>query len=220
MRIVKYTIILSLILVVGGFLHYTLPRHEVVRIVESETRRVEFQGIANWFFSNSEPADPAVGSRDVRFISAIRPDGRSIVYRNEDTGFGWPPYFKFDSSDVQADAADMISNTDNPKWALVTRYGWRNQFISIYPNVVEVQPVAGPEVVNIPWFNIFFLAGLVLLCLWASIRLRRFWKRRIDPVAANVERAFERTDDHMDAQRAMARTRMQRLREWWVERFG
>ena len=49
---------------------------------------------------------------DVRFIAAVRPNGKPFVYRNEDTGWIWPPYFKYDSSNLQAKATDLRSTAE------------------------------------------------------------------------------------------------------------
>ena len=36
--------------------------------------------------------------------------GKVIVYRNEATGWVWPPYFKYDSSNLQAEATNLKSS--------------------------------------------------------------------------------------------------------------
>ena len=46
-----------------------------------------------------------------------------MVYRNEDTGWGWPPYFKFDTKNLQTEAADLISSKEEPQWVILTHYG-------------------------------------------------------------------------------------------------
>ncbi|MEM8959130.1 MAG: DUF1523 family protein [Pseudomonadota bacterium] len=202
MKYVKWTLIAALVLIVGGFLSYTLPRHDIVRIVESEVRRVEFGGVSSMFWGSAEPSDATSGNRDVKFISAIRENGSPIVYRNEDTGWGWPPYFKLNSSDVQARAADLTSTAADPQWIKVKRYGWRNQFFSIYPNAVRLTPVSGPDVTVVPWFNIVFLTlfGGLLLFLW---RLwSRFRERRIEPILEDVGEALGLDNDEAPAQTA------------------
>ena len=86
-------------------------------------------------------------SRDIRFIDAVFPDGSTVmVYRNEDTGWFWPPYFKWDSSTLQAEATNLKSDKANPKWVAVTHYGWRMPIFSIFPNAVAITPVEGPDV--------------------------------------------------------------------------
>ena len=217
MAYVKWTFLALVALLVGGFLHYTLPRHETLRLVESEVRRVELSGGTGIFWGSAEPSDVATGSRDVKFLSGVYESGKPLVFRNEDTGWGWPPYFKFNSSDIQARAADLTSDASNPQWTLVRFYGWRNQLFSIYPNVLSLTPVAGPDVSVVPWFNIVVLTGLVVLLLVARWMIKRFWRNRVDPVVARVAEGFDEADD---AARAEFRGRRQKFREWWVETFG
>ncbi|QDY69709.1 DUF1523 family protein [Qingshengfaniella alkalisoli] len=218
MRYVKWVLIALPVLIVLGFLHYTLPRHDVVRIVESEVRRIEL-GNNTLFWGSAEPSAANAGNRDVKFISGIKPNGRTIVYRNEDTGWGWPPYFKINSADVQARAADLTSTAAAPQWVIVKRYGWRNQFFSIYPNVLSLKATDSPDPRIIPWFNIALLTGLAVLVLWIWRMLARFKRNRVDPVVADVADAFDHAEDGVSEARVKARGRWQRMREWWVETF-
>ena len=61
------------------------------------------------------------------------------VYRNEETDWGFPWYFKFDSGNLQAEAQSLVSSAEAPKWVLVTHYGWRIPMLSMFPNVVELK---------------------------------------------------------------------------------
>ena len=121
-----------------SFFHYTLPQHDIVRIVGTENRRIDF-GENSFFWASPDVGTSAGTNRDVRFINAEFPNGKIIVYRNEDTGWGWPPYFKLDSSNLQAEAQALISNDKaNPTWVSITHYGWRNEFFTIYPNAITI----------------------------------------------------------------------------------
>jgi hypothetical protein len=64
---------------------------------------------------------------------------------------------------------------------VVRHYGWRNEFLSIYPNAVSVWAVDGPDVRIIPWFKIVFLTVLAALFWAIRVRWMRFRKRRIEP---------------------------------------
>ena len=89
---------------VGAFLHYTLPSTSVVQVTRTDVKRMD-EG------SDRHPSDGiAIRTRDVRFINTVTRGGSVRVYRNEDTGWGWPPYFKFDSADFTAKAtsADQV----------------------------------------------------------------------------------------------------------------
>jgi hypothetical protein len=181
-------IFLSLvILLIAAFLHYTLPQRDVVRIVNVESRLTEVSGLNGWFYAQRDSGTAqSTGMRDIRLISTIRPDGRPLVFRNEDTGVLWPPYFKFDSEDLQAEAANLTSNEASPQWVAVTHYGWRSNLLSIYPNAVTVRPVAGPDVTLFPWLNIVILLGIVIVFFVAWRIWERFEDRVIDPVVDAV----------------------------------
>lgn len=207
MRYVKWAVLALLVLTVAGFLHYTLPQRDIVRIVGVENRRID---IANnrLFWANPDSGGASADTRDVRFINTIRPGGGEMVYRNEDTGWGWPPYFKVNSSNLQTRAQDTISTAEAPRWVAIRHYGWRSELFSIFPNAVGLRAVEGPEVRLIGWFNIVFLTALGLFALWLARLWRRFWRRRIDPALEDVAEAWDAVDDRADAARG-------RLARWW-----
>ncbi|MDR9393207.1 DUF1523 family protein [Roseovarius sp. SYSU LYC5161] len=181
---VKWGFIAAFWLLVAGVLHYTLPQHDVARITDTYEKRVD-PGSNALFWANADAgSDPTVKNRDVFFIQTFRTDDAPMIYRNEDTGWGWPPYFKFDTSNLQAEASDLISkqNADTPQWVMIRHYGWRNEFFSIFPNAVSVWPVDSPDARVIPWFNIVLLT-LLAAGFWAiRVRWRRFRETRINPV--------------------------------------
>ncbi|GAW34057.1 hypothetical protein RA2_01102 [Roseovarius sp. A-2] len=167
-----------------AFLHYTLPQHDVVRITDTYEKRVN-PGDNALFWSNADTGDdPTATERDVFFIQAFRANDKPMIYRNEDTGWGWPPYFKFDTSNLQAEASDMISkkSAENAQWVVVRHYGWRNELFSIYPNAVSIRAATGPDEQIIPWVKIVILV-LLAATFWAiRVRWKRFRRRRVEPV--------------------------------------
>lgn len=199
MRYVKWTFWTVLVLAVGGLLHYTLPQHDVVRVVGIYQERQDLTDWTRIFWSLPDDQASTLASRDVQFIQTIRTNGKPMVYRNEDTGWGWPFYFKFDTASLQTEAEDLKSSAEAPKWAVITHYGWRNELISIFPNAVAIRAVEGPDVTIIPWFNIFFFVGILLLLLL----LRRMWlqfrERMIDPALDRAGDAWDRVDARADA---------------------
>ena len=204
---VKWAIILIFWVTLGAFLQYTLPQHDVVRIVNTYEERQDLTDWTRIFWSEPEDQSTSLSNRDVQFIQAVRANGKPIVYRNEDTGWGWPPYFKFDTANLYTEANDAISTKDNPEWVAVTHYGWRNEFLSIFPNAIIIKPVDGPDARIIPWFNIFFLT-LFFALVWAIwVRWRRFRKARIDPMIDSVEDSLYAAGDAIDERRG-------RLRLW------
>ena len=187
MTYLKWFIRILLLLIVGGFLHYNLPDRDIVRIVNTEVRRVDF-GMNAVFWQNSGAGDAVSDvNRDVFFIETIRPDGSPLVFRNEDTGWGWPPYFKFDTADLQTQARNLVSDQEVPSWVAIRSYGWRSQLISIFPNATSLKPVAGPETRLIPWFNIVFLTVLLAIVLTIWRLWRNFRAARIDPVLEDID---------------------------------
>ncbi|MEL7300947.1 MAG: DUF1523 family protein [Pseudomonadota bacterium] len=182
MYYVRWTIRIVFFLIVGAFLHYTLPDRDIVRVNGTEILRQDFTGWNRIFYAQADSGnDNAVLNRDLRLINTQRANGRSYVYRNEDTGFGWPPYFKLDSSNLQSDA-QAAARADAEQWYVVRHYGWRNEFLTIYPNAISIRPIAGPDVRLIPYFNIAVVVFLFALYWAISVRLRRFWDRRIGPI--------------------------------------
>lgn len=180
------------LLFVLGFLHYTLPQHDIVRITNTYNRLTTVGAENSWAYSNPDTGTAeSTTTRDIRFIEAAYPDGSVMVYRNEDTGWIWPPYFKYDSSTLQAEAGNLKSAAEAPKWVVVTHYGWRLPILSIYPNAVAVRAATGPDEQIIPWVSIIVLIFLVFVVIMVRRMWAQFWERTVEPAAANVEEAFD-----------------------------
>ena len=196
-----------LALIAGLFLHYTLPQHDIVRVVNTYQERQDLNDWTRIFWSRPDDQSEGLINRDVQFIQTIMANGKPMVYRNEDTGWSWPPYFKFDTASLQTEADDLRSTSEAPKWAVMTHYGWRNELISTFPNAVAIKPVAGPDVTIIPWVNIIILTVLafILFMLWRM--WAQFRERSIDPV-------LEDFDDASDAARDRARGVWGRFNGW------
>lgn len=181
---VKWTFFGVLFLLVAAFFHYWLPQHDTVRIVDIDVARMDTGGT---------DAQGNARTRDVRFIYAIFPDGDQIEYRNEDTDWGFPFYFKFDSARLANQAANLKSTEANPTWVIVRHYGWRVPWLSMFPNALAVRPASGPDDRPFPWFNVIFLSSLVLGLLVIR-RLFIMWRRRhVDPVVQGIDREVDQT---------------------------
>jgi len=201
-------VLFSLVVIV--VLHYSLPQHDIVRIVGTDVKRMDLGG-RTWFWAEADNMTDQSGNRDVRFINAVLPDGSPYVYRNEDTNWSFPPYLKFDSGSMTARAQAAVSTAAEPEWVIVTHYGWRIELLTIFPNVVDIDPADGPDQTIIPWFNIVFLtsiAGLILLIRSFLIRLR---ERHIDPIQEDIENTF---DDVSESSRRKVDGLMARWRRW------
>ena len=99
-------------LLVVAFLHYNLPRTAVVTIEGTDIKRAEKVSR-----SSGDAGRPTETVTDVRYINTLTRDKKKLVLRNEDTGWGWPPYFKFNSADVTA-KAQAFAKADPPPWVL------------------------------------------------------------------------------------------------------
>ncbi|MFD1702360.1 DUF1523 family protein [Methylopila henanensis] len=163
-RVIVAVVALLAVLPGAAFLHYYLPRHDVVRIIGVENRRVDMSG------KPLQGGDRPQTGRDVYYIFAEDAETKAPhVYRNEDTGWGFPFYLKFDSADEQAVAASIASEKG---LAVVTKYGWRVNLFSWFPNAINIRRTE-PNPTIIPWFNIFFFGAFGVLAIWVIRRARR-----------------------------------------------
>lgn len=195
MGYIKWAFWITFWVLVASFFHYTLPQHDVARISDTYEKRIDF-GENSIFWASADTGNAiTTTNRDVFFIQSRLKNDKVMVYRNEDTGWGWPPYFKFDTSNLQAEAADLKSAAGAPQWVVIKHYGWRNEFMSIFPNAVSVRAVDSPDVRIIPWLNIFILV-VFFAVVWAIwVRWRRFRQNRIDPVLEDAGDSIANTSD-------------------------
>lgn len=217
MRNLRRAFRIPLILIIGLFLHYVLPQKDIARVTSTEIIRTDFTGLNRMFYAQADSGTSELATRDLRLINSerrksylfglVRGDYGTMVYRNEDTGWIWPPYFKFDSSDLQAEAAAEISTSEPYQWVQITHYGWRIRFLSIYPNAISVTPIDGPDHRPTPWFNIIFFVGLIIAFFFARAMWFQFRERTLDPMT-------NRAGDRMDEVGAEFAERRGRIRRW------
>jgi len=194
-RYIKWGIRLTLLLFVFLFFHYVLPQHDVVRVTNTYNRLTTVGANSMFYSAPDVGTGESATTRDIRFIEAVRPNGKVIVYRNEDTGWVWPPYFKYDSSNLQAEASNLKSTADAPQWTVMTHYGWRLPFLSIYPNAIAIRAVASPDVRIIPWVNIVILSALALMLFMLWRMWAQFRERSIDPMLEDIDEASDEARD-------------------------
>lgn len=145
---------------------YYLPRTELVHVTGTEVKRVD-----------QAQKDGTTRAADVRYVMTKRvDDGTAMVFRNEDTGWGWPPYFKFDSGDVAGEAVNIAKSSDKTT-VLVRYYGWRTNLFSWYPNVVSLQ-IVEPDYAGLPIFNIVFIVLSIIVFIVIGLYLRKLSKWR------------------------------------------
>ena len=187
-------------LLIAAFLHYSLPSRDVVRIVDTDVVRMDAE-------RRDAQGNPVSVTRDVRFINAKWPNGGERVYRNEDTGWGWPPYFKFDTADLATHATDLASTSDAPQWVVIRHYGWRIPVLSQFPNALSIRPASGPDERLLPWFNILFISLLVLTVLIVRRILLILFRHHVDPVIEEIDR-------EIDERAGAVAGRYRRVRRW------
>ncbi len=188
MVIIKWVFWLTFWVLVGAFFHYTLPQVDIVRVTDTYGKRVD-PGENSIFWAQADVGtDGTLANRDVFFIQTRRAKGDVMVYRNEDTGWSWPPYFKFDTSNLQAEAADYKSTDGTPRWYALKHYGWRVEFMTIFPNAISLRAVDGPDASKgIPFLNIFIVTLFLAISYAIWVRWRRFRQARIDPTLERME---------------------------------
>jgi hypothetical protein len=222
MRNIRRVLRIVLFLIVGLFLHYVMPQQDVARVTSTEIIRTDFSTFNRMFYAQADSGNVENTTRDLRLINAQRfptyffglirgDETRTMVYRNEDTGWIYPPYFKFDSSDLQAEADDMSSSSADPEWVVITHYGWRVRWATIFPNAVSIRPAPGPDYRPFPWVNLVILAVLILGLLFIRAMWMQFRERTLDPLA---DKAGDQLD-HVNADLAERRGRVRRWLDSW-----
>lgn len=175
--ILRWSIKFLLLVFLLGFLDFYLPDHEVVRILDADVKRMDKE--SGELISKKIPTADGSRVRDVNLIQSVLPNGKPLAFRNEDTGWGFPWYFKFDTENLQIKAKDLRSTPDDPIWVEVIRYGWRIEILSMFPNAISLKKVEGPDAVGWPWTRIVTIVVLVIfaLLLWRAwhLFLVRVW---------------------------------------------
>ena len=171
MRKIIWSLLVLGLFLVGSLLHWTLPSRDVVRILGTDVVRQQV-------VVSNERGEDITRSQDVRYINAVTPNGTPRVYRNQDTGWGWPPYFKFDTANIAARAQDAVSTAENPNWMIVKHYGWRLPILSTFPNVLSIEPAESPDQTLIPWLKIIVLVLLMAVAAYLWWWLHGVFKAR------------------------------------------
>lgn len=175
---IKIGIGILLIVLAGLFFHYNLPRTAVVQISGTDIKRMDKSvDVTDKEAGTDEQMSKEHYTTDVRFINSVSHKGKPMVFRNQDTGWGWPPYFKFNSADIAAKAQAFAIDKDEP-WVLVKYYGWRLTLFSAFPNVLKLRQV-DKDYTHIPIFNIVFFILLFTGVFIIRSKMKKFiaWSR-------------------------------------------
>jgi len=183
---IKIGIGIVLIVVIALFFHYNLPRTAVVQISGTDIKRVDkpkdIKVVEN---ETDEQKKIEALTKDVRFINSVSRKDKPMVFLNQDTGWGWPPYFKFDSADLTAEAQAFATDQSKP-WVLVKYYGWRFTLFSMFPNVLDLKQV-DRNYTHIPLFNIVFIILVCVLIFVIRIKFKKLVTRIRDRNKSNRE---------------------------------
>lgn len=185
---IKIGVPVLLVVVLVLFLHKNLPRSAVVQITGTDVKRIDQGGAKPKAAEKNNQNETMAKTADVRFINAISKKGKAMVFRNEDTSWGWPPYFKFDSADLTAEA-QAFSLTAEETWVLVKYYGWRIHIFSMFPNAVSLKEV-DRSYSHFPLFNVVFVSLLIIL----GLVLRRKFKQMIQWARADKKSSSDALD--------------------------
>ncbi len=221
MRNARRILRIALFLIIGLWLHYVMPHRDVARVTSTEIIRTDFSNFNRMFYAQADSGTVENPTRDLRLINTerkatyffglIRGGNETMVYRNEDTGWIYPPYFKFDSSDLQAESAAFISTSEPQQWVVITHYGWRVRWASIYPNAVSIRPVESEDFRPFPWVNLVIFALLIAGFLFLRAMWRQFRERTVDPLADRVGDQY----DHVSADLSERKGRVSRWLGTW-----
>jgi hypothetical protein len=173
---IKIGIGIILIVILGLFFHYHLPRTAVVQISGTDIKRVDKTAeVTTKEGGMEEQVIKAHDTTDVRFINSVSRKGKAMVFKNHDTGWGWPLYFKFNSADIAAEAQAFATDQNEP-WVLVKYYGWRFTVFSAFPNVLDLKQV-DRDYTHIPIFNIVFFVLLFSAALLIRRKIKKLFAR-------------------------------------------
>ncbi|WP_104713673.1 DUF1523 family protein [Helicobacter cetorum] len=144
---------------------YFMPHYKAVFISGIEVKRMDKNGLVN---KSHLPKGP---TRDVYFIQTYNPNDKKdvIVFRNEDTRFGFPFYFKFNSADISALAQSLVNQRVEVKY-----YGWRINLFDMFANAISIKPLEENSEVSKPIFS-WILYVLLLGGLFISAHSVRKW---------------------------------------------
>ncbi len=169
---IKIGIGIVLSVVIALFFHYNLPRTAVVQISGTDIKRTDkIKEINDEQNKTDKQTTIEPHTEDVRYINSVSRKEKPMVFRNYDTGWGWPPYFKFDSADLAAKAQAFATHQSKP-WVLVKYYGWRFTVFSMFPNVLDLKQV-DRDYTHVPYFNIVFFILLVALILFIRMKFKK-----------------------------------------------
>ncbi|QLG87455.1 DUF1523 family protein [Chitinibacter bivalviorum] len=164
---------LAIVCLIG--LDYFLPEKQIVKITGVEVKLTDKDGP----ISKTNPMDGPVN--DVYYIYTENPARDIRVFRNEDTVWSFPFYFKFNSADLQAKAASLQTHQQD---ALITSYGWRLSMLSQFPNITTIE-LAEANAATFSFWRWFWFSVVGLLFILGFYGIHRLFKVKPAPLPEN-----------------------------------
>ncbi|WP_267523881.1 DUF1523 family protein [Campylobacter sp. MG1] len=156
---ILFVIIFHLLLIL--FINYSMPNYKAVNIVGAEVKRIDKTKLAQ---------DTPELSKDTYFIY-VKDNEKSRVYKNEDTRWGFPFYFKFNSADIQANAVSFL---DEKSLVQIKYYGWRINMLDKFPNIVSIKKLDNINDISNPIFSyIFYILTLISMIFLISAIIKK-----------------------------------------------
>jgi hypothetical protein len=171
---VTFIVLLHLLLVL--VVNYSFPHYDSVFITGGDVKRMDKDGIID----AKNPADGP--TRDVYFIYTKSPQNpdKVMAYRNEDTAWGFPFYFKFNSADVQAKAQGFTNSDRN---VTIKYYGYRISMLNEFRNVISLKESGTDTSWPIASYVLYFILFISLI-IW----VRKINKAFTPKVSENLEK--------------------------------
>lgn len=167
-KFIKYFLIIVVVLfhaVLFAGINFVFPHYETTHVTGVEVKRVDKDGP----ITKANPEDGP--TRDVYYIYTQRTgETQPTVYRNEDTRWAFPFYFKFDSAVQQAHASGF---EQNQKMVEIKYYGWNMVMFNEFRNVISMEEVTEDQGSHPILSWIFYALGV--LTLFFSIQFIRGW---------------------------------------------
>lgn len=177
-RKVFITYIIGFAIISALFFSYYLPSANIVTITgSSEVRRAGETNPEATALPGKAPV------RDVYQMSVLPETGDPVMYRNENTGMGFPWYFKFNSVDIQAHAQTLIQSK---QLTAVVYYGWQINYLDMFKNVLKLKPVDSYDASTftgyqvIAWIGWFIWFVLIAVQIALPVIFRRWKEARED----------------------------------------
>lgn len=158
-------IILIIHILLALLVNFTMPSYKALHIVGSEVKRMDSDG----FINKNRVANSPV--RDVYFIYAKFPDSDKVLsFRNEDTRWSFPFYFKFDSADLQAKASAFA---EEKALVEVKYYGWRIKVLDEFFNAISIKKIESISDTSNPTMSYMLYGLLVVSFIFTTIVIKR-----------------------------------------------